>query len=233
MRAKIVGRIIGIIGAVLAGSNCVADTVTYQAPFTLMLGENFGGPTTVDIPHFDQTLGTLTSLEASATMTVEYSGSLYNPTYFNDGTATASLVYSPILELGIGGYGTQSPRNDISVGSFTVDEGQTQPFDSGPVELSIPTYQLTSAQAGLNTLEYSSITVNYVGPFYGLPFDNTGSAPLISSDNADATFDGEATVTYDYIPAPEPTTASIIFIALFSALSRRPVWKRETGTGAI
>jgi hypothetical protein len=228
----------------LAAGSCIADSftgrkrvVTVFAFFAILLpvtsltangqiltyngtvsSSTLGGSATTDLPMFNSALGTLTGVQVTLDFTVTPYAQIFN---FSGVTQTftssdwASAGFSPSLNTWTVSLGSDS----WNVTPPTVTTGQI--FGTGQ---SVPTYpgSLTlvggtsapadlTAASGLDFAHYTgsgdlvfgtSGTGNYAGS--GTPFFFGGGADLT----------GTASVTYDYAPVPEPTTAGCFLLGL-------------------
>ncbi len=187
-----------------------------------------GSSVTTDLPMFNSALGTLTGVQVTLNFMVTPFATVAN---FTSGTPLPftssdyiSYSYSPAdtwtISNGSDSWNLAAPT--VSTGNI-YGSGQGVAFYTGPSSL----LQLVgSISAAANLTAASGLDfAAYTGAGY-LAFGTTGSGyvsitdgPLFGGGGANLT--GTASVTYDFVPVPEPATISLVVIGMLGALTIR------------
>jgi hypothetical protein len=217
--------IIPFVGFVLTSQ---AQSVNYNGSISLQEA----GTVTTTLPEFNNSLGTLTGVSLTLTLTVTPVAEIINvtgspETFDNESTISASI--SPTIGNWAVSYGTDSwllPIPTVTTGDIN-GSGQTLlPFT--PLMI----VGGTSGGAGLTNASGGDLTAYEGGGTLALdingPQHDAGGGPVYNigggttaavGGNVDLV--GTASVTYDYIAVPEPSTIGLVAIGLLGALTIR------------
>lgn len=207
----------GLVAFFIAPVASIAATLTFSVPGTVLTGSNVVTTTSIVMPLFNPALGTLTGVQFDINqldiITFAFENLLFagvagstqsNNVELIDGATI--LVSSPI---------TTSFSTSVPVFDGVLDFGGTSGTTTAPATLSNANSGTGSPASyigvGTHTFTVRRTTIaNPIAPSSGFVILNNVSESTITTS-----------VTYNYIPVPEPTSSALGLMAGIVALARR------------